>query len=125
MSAIPLFKEGHKGFTICDQGYTIRQSESYRVLHAGICWCRVALATAWALIGLIGLGWSLWSNKPGIVVVALAFLALLLWCYMPRKKRGAPFGAPRPNPAVERVSTAPAAPADSPLPSPVFPPSAS
>ena len=87
MSGIPLFKESIRGFTICDQGYTSRQSDSYRILHAKTRWCHVLLAIVWNVIGLVGLFCGLWYNLPAVALVALALLGLMMWAYHPRKKK--------------------------------------
>ena len=91
MRNIPLFKEEYKGFTICDQGYTILMSDSNQTLHAGIRWgwCAVALAVAWSALGLLGLFFGLWYNIPAVVVASLASLGLMMLVYHPKKKKKA------------------------------------
>jgi len=128
MSGIPLFKEIGKGFTICDQGYTIRQSESYRILHAENRWCAIALALAlaWFVIGTAGLVLGLWYNLPAVVLVSLVFLALMAWVFYPRKRKGGPKGPPGDGRTVQLLFTIQAPPASLPAPpSSPTPPSAS
>ena len=96
MKGIPLFKEEYRGFTICDQGYTIIGSKSYQTMHASITvpWCRIVLAVVWNVMALVGFAAGLWYNKPAIVLVSLALLGAMMWYFHPRKKKRGPVKGP-------------------------------
>ena len=126
MSGIPLFKEGSKGFTIEGTALHLLHLESYRILHAETRWCAILLALAWSVIGFGGLVLGLCYNLPAVVLVSLAFLALMMGVFHPRKKKGGPKGPPGDGRTVQLLFTIQAPPASLPAPpSSPTPPSAS
>ncbi len=104
MRNISLFKEEYKGFTICDQGYTILNSASNQTLHAPMCWswCHVVLAVAWNAIGLLGLFFGLWYNRPAVAAASFVSLGVMMWVYHPKKKKPLPIAGRGPV-AVKRA----------------------